>query len=146
VDETRRQGLERLIALEGRLRDLGASVTRDPLDGPRDSHVVRVAPQGSDRLPFSWTWKDKVVLQAGRHGGRWELPASPEGSYVVEELVDAIVTGRVSETFAPLRSSVLVTLSNGSQLRATGYSGCLAVLVPLPRWRRWGRRVDYLPY
>ena len=99
--------------------------------------------------PVSWLlFGDEILLQVGRlnRGGRWELDRSLEDVEFVERVVRAAIAGRVTETSALARSRVEVTLEDGHVVHETGYEGCLAVLVPLPGWRRWGRGTTYEPY
>lgn len=100
-------------------------------------------------VPVSWLlFGDEILLQAGKlyRGGRWELDRSVEDVQFVERVVRAAVAGRVTETSALARSRVEVTLEDGQVVHETGYEGCQAVLVPLPGWRRWGKRTHYEPY
>ncbi len=59
-----------------------------------------------------------------------------------DDVVAAVVTGRVVETFAAGRSAVALTLANGDVVRNVGYGGGLISLIPLPGWRRWGVESD----
>lgn len=85
-----------------------------------------------------------IILEVGG-GGRWELSRTVEHAAFVEEIVDAVVAGRVVEVFAASRSSVTVTLSDGTVGRTTVNEGPIGCL-PLPGWTRWGRRLQYMPY
>jgi hypothetical protein len=85
----------------------------------------------------------EVILEAGvGPGGRWELPRTPEGVAYLRQLVEAIVAGRVVETFGPRRSCVTVTMADGTQVSETGYIGWW----PAPGWKRRGHTVEYAAY
>jgi hypothetical protein len=88
----------------------------------------------------------ELMVHAGHNGGRWELDRSEEDVAFIEQTVRAVLAGRVVEIFAPGRSHVVITLADGTVHRETGYDGCLAALVPLPGWKRFGRRVEYRAY
>jgi hypothetical protein len=100
-------------------------------------------------VPVTWMfWGDGILLQVGKlnRGGRWELDDSIEDVRFVESVLSAAITGRVTETSALSRSRVEVTLNDGQVVHETGFEGCLAVLVPLPGWRRWGKVARFEPY
>lgn len=108
-------------------------------------HGYSLWPAASGALPLHFTDMTGYALQleAGSEGGRWELERSQEQLAFLEELARSVVAGRVVETFAPGRSRVEVTLTDGMPAVETGYSprGCL----PVPGWVRRGRRVHYSP-
>lgn len=64
----------------------------------------------------------------------------------LEEAVQAVVAGRVTEVFAVKRSAVTLTLVDGSTETATGYGPGLSGCRPSLGWRRRGRVVQYEPY
>jgi len=39
----------------------------------------------------------------------------------------------------------LLTMEDGERVSETGYSGCAALLVPLPGWTRWGEVKTFEP-
>jgi hypothetical protein len=86
----------------------------------------------------------ELGFQAGHQGGMWELDRTEADAILIESLARAVVAGRVVETFAHSRSRVEIALEDGSVRRESGYSGLL--IVPLPGWPRWGRKVHYEPY
>lgn len=99
--------------------------------------------------PASWTlWGDGIMLQVGKlnRGGRWELDHSLEDVHFIERVLSAALAGRVTETSALARSRVEVILDDGQVVDETGLEGCLAVFIPLPGWRRWGKVVRFEPY
>jgi hypothetical protein len=139
----------RLEALEESLRrELAgrASVTRDAVDDGWGSSVSLV-PVGSATLRVGWTGFPgyDIFVGAGRNG-RWELDWSPDDADLTEQIVRAVVAGRVQETFGPGRACVEVAYSDSVKDRSTNYRGCLVWLVPLPGWRRFGRKITYSPY
>jgi hypothetical protein len=100
-------------------------------------------------VPVTWLlWGDGILLQVGRldRGGRWELDHSVDAVRFVESVASAAVAGRVTETSALSRSRIEVTVDDGRVVHETGLEGCLAVLVPLPGWRRWGKVERFQPY
>jgi hypothetical protein len=107
---------------------------------------VDVTPRTPASRAFGWSdFSDEIIVQVGDYGGRWELEAHPEDIALLEDIARSVIAGRVREVFAPGRSSVSVTLADGSIETETGAEaprGCL----PLPFWRRWSRTVQYAPY
>jgi hypothetical protein len=87
-----------------------------------------------------------LVVQLGEQGGRWELGYEDSDMSLAKGLIAAAFAGRVVERVALARSRVTVTLEDGETLSETGYDGCLASLVPLPGWPRWGREIVFEPY
>jgi hypothetical protein len=87
-----------------------------------------------------------LIVTIGDHGGRWELDYTDKDLTLAKDLVAAAIAGRLEECFAFGRSRVAVTFANGTTAAETGYFGCVSLLVPLPGWTRWGRRVRYEPY
>ncbi|MBD1270910.1 hypothetical protein IDH50_11760 [Aeromicrobium tamlense] len=113
---------------------------------------VDVAPIAPGALGFHWIefWSDSdaveaLQVQAGRHGGRWELGAAVEDVEFIWELARAVVAGHVVETFGPGRSRADVTLLSGEFVSETGYDTGRGWL-PDPGWLRRGRRVAYSAY
>jgi hypothetical protein len=108
--------------------------------------VVTVTPTNPHGRRFGWMdFAGQLVVEVGDYGGRWELEARPEDLAFLEDIARSVIAGRVREVFALGRSSVSVTLADGSVATETGYqapAGCL----PLPFWRRWSRSVRYAPY
>lgn len=147
--ETPQARLTRLDALAGELETaLGthATVERKVLADGKIS-TVSIRPERPHALGVVWIvmGPDEVVLQAGHRGGRWELELATADIDFLEEVTRSVVAGRAAEVFAWRRSRVEVTLSDGRVVREDGREG-LQSLVPLPAWRRWGRRVQYNPY
>ena len=126
-----------------------ATVTRD---GPTEDYTAQttVTPHRAGALDVSWAefgYGDtgEVSLTAGHIGGWFEMDGTMVNADDVEDIVRAVVAGRVVEVFGPGRSRVEVVVSNGEVWRETGGvapKGCL----PIPGWVRRGRRVEYLPY
>lgn len=124
-----------------------ATINRGELSGIR---FLDVEPTSTRALRFSWIeyggdGDGALQLQAGHHGGRWELEATMEDVQFIEDVARAVIAGHVVETFGPKRSLVEVTLLNGEVVRETGYDAVRG-LIPMPGWRRRGRRVVYAPY
>jgi hypothetical protein len=79
-------------------------------------------------------------------GGRWELVnAGIEDVDFIEDAVWSIAAGRVREVFGPGRSSLEITLSNGSVETETGGTIPLGLL-PVPGWRDRGRVQAFRPW
>ena len=131
---------QRLVDLQGRLREI-ADVERDEFAVGLCS--VHVTPRRPGGLAFSWIeLGDEVIFEAGHLGGRWELPRSVGSVAFMEQLVDAVLRGRVKETFGPRRSRVEITTEGGLTFTETGHTS----LWPAPGWRRRGRTVEYRSY
>lgn len=98
--------------------------------------TVSIVPTKPDSLPISWEEgrPGHLVFQAGHNGGRWELERDEIGTSFIEAAVSAVIAGRVTETFAPGRSSVRITLRDGTWQQETGYGGSLSSLVLMPGW------------
>ncbi len=111
-----------------------------------EPHFVELTPRNERAVGVIWfdTGDELQVETVGERGGRWELGRTEADAAFVEEVVRAVVAGRVTEVFAPNRSAVTVTFADGSADTETGYGP--GGLLPLPGWRRRGRRVQYEPY
>lgn len=136
---------ERLTGLAAQLQtELGhaATVTTDS-----DGTDTTITPVRGDAL--SVTWNDFGValqLTAGHNGGRWEdIGRDDEGVQFIEDMVRAIIAGEVVEVFGLRRSTVQVAMPDGEVIEETGHAFPLGI-IPLPGWRRRGRRVRYAPY
>ena len=103
-------------------------------------------PSNQDAVGVAWVdWGDALHLEVlGGEGGRWELGRSDTDLAFLIAIVEAVIDGRVSETFGAGRSRVTVTLPDGSTETETGSGpdGCL----PRPLWTHRGRVKHYSPY
>ena len=140
-----------------------ASVERDILEDfvSRIRHIVGdetsvepsgngygVTPKNPEALAF-FVGTDDVWLQlrAGQFGGRWELsPTDERDARFAQDIVSAIIDGRVQERFGHRRSMVIVTRDDGSTFSEIGYASIRSSLIPDPRWHTEGRLVQYEPY
>ena len=136
--------------LETRAREMvGESVTvtrEDPgSDVPWTLLMLTVEPLRSGARRFDVIQLgEELVVQIGEIGGRWELSTDADGLEFALLLLDACISGRVHERFAPRRSAVTVRLKNGETFTETGLEP--PHLYPIPGWRHLGRRVAYEPY
>jgi len=127
--------------LERELQDV-ASLEREDLG--RGSWVL--TPNDQDAVGVAWIdWGDALHLEVlGGHGGRWELGRDDSDLSFLIDVVEAVVEGRVTETFGVRRSRVTVTMPDGSSESETG-SGPGGSL-PRPFLARRGRVKRYPPY
>jgi hypothetical protein len=96
--------------------------------------------------PLSWLdWGDEISFGVGTGAGAWELSPTAEDLRFMQDVIDAVVVGNVSEVFARGRSQVTVRLKSGSPAVTTASVAPLGCL-PMPFWTRRGRRVHYLGY
>jgi hypothetical protein len=113
-----------------------------------EPHSITLIPRNERALAVSWfdTGDELQVETVGDgNGGRWELPRDDAHAEFLEDVVRAVVAGRVTEVFGVRRSAVTVTFADGTTDMDTGYgfgSGCL----PMFGWKRRGRLVRYGPY
>jgi hypothetical protein len=138
---------ERLAALAADLaRELGedATVIVEPV-GPNEV-VTTITPRSPRALSVEWVDSGDILdLTAGHNGGSWDfLDRDLDDVDFIEQVTRAVIAGRAVEIFAFGRSRVQIRLADGTLVEETGSDlrGCL----PLPRWPRWGRRVEYEPY
>ena len=134
-----------LVAFANRLREeLEGVATLEVTHSPAKGWTL--VPNSDLAVAVAWMdWDDYLQVEVlGGQGGRWELGRSDSDVAFVTGVVDAVVAGRVSETFGRRRSKVTVTFVDGSTTSETGYklSGCL----PQPFWRRRGKQVHYQPW
>ncbi|MGO4104724.1 hypothetical protein AB4Y63_12280 [Leifsonia sp. YAF41] len=109
--------------------------------------MIDIRPKRPDALAISLAVDQWLALSAGHNGGTWELGWDNEADMgLARDLIASIIAGRVEERFGAFRSRVTVSLPNGSTESETGWSGCLALLIPQPGWTRWGRHCQYAPY
>ena len=137
-------GLRRLAAFTELLRaTLGSDATISTAD-VGTFVAVSVEPRRTDALEVGWLQSDdQVVLSAGS-GGRWELEPTAQDVQYLEDIVRAVVAGRVTEVRGRHRSRVEVTLADGMVDVSTVYDG-FPVLLPHRGWSRLTPRV-YAPY
>ena len=134
--------------LEEARHQFGSSVTvtNEQLTDLISTTTIEPARPGA--LAVSWVLMggQEIILNAGHVGGRWELLREPQDLAFLRDVVFSVAAGRARETFGPGRSQAEVTLGDGSVVVHTGYEvppvGCL----PVPLWRRQGRRVAYAPW
>jgi hypothetical protein len=94
-----------------------------------------------------WVVADNHIdLQVGDTPARWQLSWTDDGIRLVEDIIQAVIAGHGSETFALGRVDVSVQFSDGGYSSALGYARPLAYFLRLPGWRRWGRHVAFVPY
>lgn len=134
---------ERLDALA---RELEAALA-ETAHVERDKSGASLTPRRSGALGVTWTdWGSELQVEtSNRFGGRWELQRTPEDAALLEEVVRAVVAGRVREVRVSDRSRIIVTFADGTAVTETGSIGCLSIL-PKPGWTWWGRHIEYLPY
>ena len=96
-------------------------------------NTVRVEPRSKQaRSMWLSVTADEVIVEAGEHGGRWEIRNRPDDVAFLTSLVLSVMAGRIRETLGPRRSMVEVTFADGTVVRETGYDS----LLPLPGWKR----------
>jgi hypothetical protein len=132
--------------LEGfmeRIRHIvGDSATIEPTSTGYD-----ITPTNPDALPFFVGVDGWLQVRAGQFGGRWEVSLNDErDARFAQDIVSAVIDGRVQERFGRDRSMVIVTREDGSSFSEVGYKGRLSSLRPDPRWMTEGRLVQYEPY
>jgi hypothetical protein len=106
-----------------------------------------LTPTNPEAVGVTWTdFGGELILETfGGDGGRWELDRTDEDLRFLINVVEAVIAGRVVESFAWGRSRVTVTFEDGtidSETGAAAPRGCL----PLPFWTRWGEHRQYAPY
>jgi hypothetical protein len=137
-----------------RLRLLVASVERQANGAVSNSRqsipnasvdITEVNPRRSDACRLSWIEMGgkELILYVGR-GGCWERSRDVGGAAEIAEIVESVLAGRVTEIRAPGRSNVTATLADGTQKSSQVRS--LGGILPIPFWRRLGRKVSYAPY
>ncbi|WP_143459166.1 hypothetical protein [Leifsonia sp. ALI-44-B] len=107
---------------------------------------ITVTPHNPASRTFSIAVEQFLHVEVGDLGGHFELGYTDADIALAKRIVEAVIAGRISETRALGRSRVDVTLADGMSTHETGYAGCLPALIPLPFWRRWGRRTNYEPF
>lgn len=140
VDDSHWDCAAEMANLEAELAGIADVDRKTPMPG---CVRVEVSPRNPASLPITWTLLgEEIIVESGRHGGRWELARTPDDVAFMRGLVRSIAAGRVRETFGPKRSRVEVTLEDGTTVSETGY----ASLLPRPGWRRGGHTVVYESY
>jgi hypothetical protein len=86
-----------------------------------------------------------LVIGHRGEGGRWELKRNVRQVDFVEDVARSVVAGRVVETIVPGRSTMTVTLADGTTAREIAMLS-LRGLLPGARWSRSRRTIDYAPY
>jgi hypothetical protein len=143
----------RLRSLLNRLKhELGALVEIVERDveikdaGVDDWWQVFVTPSRPHALGFSWIFPPgDIIFQLDVGGLVWELRRTSQDLDFIENVIQALIAGRVYSVQAPGRVRVVVTMPDGSRVKQRFYdssSGCL----PLPFWTRWAERTQHVPY
>lgn len=115
-----------------------------------DDEWWTVQPLRPDSVGVTWHFEgdggiDLQVLTESALGGQWELRNIDEGDLSwVEDMVWSVAAGRVEELLGPGRTTLRITLADGSAVEETG-SG-LVGLIPVPGWRGRADRKQYLPW
>ncbi len=104
--------------------------------------VTPINPKARTLVIVGQQW---LQIEAGEHGGRWELDYTPEDIERARAIIEAVISGRVVELISLRRSEVRVTLATGEQVTETGYDTGLGWL-PIPGWRKRAKAVSYEPY
>lgn len=140
--------VERAVAsLEAYVRGLAgesASLERSTYNEGRLS-ILRVTPHNPKARSLAVVGHQWLQIEAGEHGGSWELGYTDEDIEHARAIIEAVISGRVIELVSLRRSEVRVTLATGSQITETGYGTGLGWL-PVPGWRKRAKAVTYEPY
>ncbi|MDP9497241.1 MAG: hypothetical protein M3P46_06200 [Actinomycetota bacterium] len=132
-----------VCALQARLGD-AVEVEDEPLGG---FVALALGPTRTAGCPVSLLVDEhKVIVELSSLSGRWELGRTEADLHLLDRLLRGVTECGVVEVWAHRRSEVTVLLPGGGRESETGYDGCTTALVPLPFWRRWGRRTVYQPY
>lgn len=134
-------------SLEEYVRNLvgaSASLQRSSYNEGRIS-ILTVAPLNPKARRLAVIGQQWLQIEAGEHGGRWELDYTDEDVERARDIIEAVTRGRVVELMSLGRSEVSVTLATGEHVTETGYSSGLGWL-PIPGWRARARTVSYEPY
>lgn len=145
VDDEVADRLRLLVqSVEGRL---GQAVVVHK-DSIRNAPVetLHLGPRRPDACPVSWAEMggSELVLQVSG-GGRWEMARNVESVSFIEQIVGAVIAGRVTEVIAPGHSKVTVTLGDGTEKSSVVHNDLLGLL-PIPFWRSRGRSVSFSAY
>jgi hypothetical protein len=120
-----------------------ADVRFAPMEGGSSLSIVPVRKGAASAWVVGERWVD---IQVGDSNCRFKLDYTPEGAASGEELIRAVIAGRLVEVRALGRSAVILSSENGPPLVATGIEKFPIALLPLPGWRSWGRRTVFVPY
>ena len=136
------RSLRQLADEYGRRVASTASVELDHIHG----EGLFLRPGRPDAQPVGWVdYGDELGVFVGEHGW-WRLERQPDDVDFIRLICDATIAGHGYEVTAPARSLVVLELADGQLARHIAGEGCLLQFVPLPGWKRWGRRVAYQPY
>lgn len=144
--DDRAQILQAVDSLEEYVRELAgqtASYERTSYSGGLS--ILSVTPHNAKARPLTVVGQQWLQVEAGDHGGCWELDYTAEGIEQARQLIEAVIAGQIVELILLARSEVRVTLASGQQVSQTGYGSGLGWL-PLPGWRSRARVIDYEPY
>ena len=101
--------------------------------------VLIIQPEQADAAGVWIVADDLMDVQIGDSAARWELPWSNLSRTQLRAMIEAVITVKVSETFALRRVAVSLLVDDDGTTSATVYQN-LWILVPQPGWRRWGCR------
>lgn len=101
--------------------------------------VLIIQPEQADAAGVWIVADDLMDVQIGDSAARWELRWSNLSRTQLPAMIEAVITVKVSETFALRRVAVSLLVDDDGTTSATVYQN-LWILVPQPGWRRWGCR------
>jgi hypothetical protein len=139
----------RLRQLLERMKDVfGSAIDVEDYDG--DWWLAWISPKRPGALGFGWIYRGdaddgEIIFQLDVGGVRWELSRTQQSLEFMEQVVQALTNGTAYTIRAPHRARAVVTLPDGSQDKATTYTGLRGCL-PLPFWTRWGHHTQHVPY
>lgn len=87
-----------------------------------------------------------IEIQVERSNRVIKIDLADQAAQIVDEILLAIINGRVTEIRAPGRSELCVDLAGGRVVLETGLEPGWASLLPLPGWRVWGTRSYFMGY
>ena len=142
MDEWWLEKRQLLASLADKVRELAGSSVE--IDSGEDDFWVDPVKSGALGM---WIALDQwLIVEAGQVGGHWELDYdNADDMHLAEEIIGAVILGRVNERFGIGRSLVTVERADGSTTFELGYRGLWAMF-PQPWWTRRGRQMHYLPY
>lgn len=142
VDDEVARRLTGLVAtLRNRYGD--SVVTKDSIDS-LGLETTRLVPPVVGSCHASWIEIDssQLILVVGVVG-RWEMSRDQIAVKRIEDIIDAVIRGRVVRLFGFGRTTVIASLDDGRTEASTKYDW---LPIPLPGWQRIARRLNYTPY
>ena len=108
-------------------------------------HTLGVVPVNPRARAIWVTGQQWLGVSVGEIGGAWEFDYTDDAIREAQQIIEAVIAGRVVERISLGRSEVTVALNDGVEVTEGGYVAPWGFL-PMPGWTRRARVIAYESY